>query len=105
MAAVGTFHARESVALADDTYRAVTIREGSRGSILVWAGRLCPSAIAKESNEIQEGDYAQRETVNFVKWADVWRYFEGREYALLVSQIRDAVEILLASEDGAQNEN
>ena len=95
----GSLHMRENVALADGTYRAVTMMNAPPHGILVWAGRLHASAIAKESANIVATDYAVRETVSFCMWNHVWSYFHDREYADLVKNLRESVEILYMADE------
>jgi hypothetical protein len=85
-------HAREAVPFADGSYLAVTLMNRPPHGIMAWAGALSPGAADKQGAEIEVGDYKHVEKVSFCQWADVWDYFEGRQYDALLARLRAETE-------------
>lgn len=94
----GTLHAYEPEALEDGTYRAVTLINRPPHGVMVWAGKIAPTAIGKSAADILLSDYMEAEKVSFSQWPDVWEYFAPREYASLTQTLRKEVELLYPGE-------
>lgn len=94
----GTLHAREGEALADGSYRAVTLFNSPPHGVMVWAGRIGLRARDKTADEIELEDYLAAEKVSFCQWQDVWEYFADREYANLIAQLRGEVDQIYPGE-------
>ncbi len=84
--------------MTDGTFRAVTLINKPPHGVMVWAGKLYSSARDKNAVDIEIGDYQVSEKVSFSRWQDIWAYFEGREYAGLIAQLRLEVEALYPGE-------
>ena len=87
MMRVSTADLRESEALTDGSFRAVTVLNRSPHGIMIWAGELHPASADVGAEEVSTADYVKREAVSFMAWPDAVEYFEGREYERLVVQL------------------
>ena len=71
---------------------AVTMFDQAEAGVLVWAGRLQPSALTKAAEQIEPQDYMQKQTVSSTSWDEAWTYLESQpKFAPLVSRLRHSV--------------
>lgn len=94
----GTLHARQSEPTEGGGFIAVTIINRPPHGVMVWAGKIFPTAKDKSASEIALVDYETAEKVSFSHWDDVWEYFKAREYAELVAQLHIDVARLYPGE-------
>lgn len=80
----------------------MTLKDNPGRGVLVWAGLLRQSAIAKPKDAIEVSDYVRRQIVSFATWPDVWAYYEADpDFASLLPSLRDEVDKRIASGENA----
>ncbi len=80
-------HVMCSDVLEDGTRYAITMRNRGEHGVLVWAGRLAPSAHGKSADQIERSDYQVRETVSFMSWLSARDYFMTRPFSHLLVEL------------------
>ncbi len=72
---------------------AVTMFDSPNGGVLVWAGRLQFSALKKPPDQIESGDYMQKQTTTFSSWDEAWSYLDSQpKFASVVPRLRRMVD-------------
>ena len=94
----GSLHAVSRSENSDGKRVAITILDRPGKGVLVWSGLLDSRAANKSADEIESDDYAQRQTVSFSCWPDLWAYYEAQpDIAPLLFELRELVEARRAS--------
>lgn len=94
----GSLHAVSRYENTQGKLVGITILGRPGKGVLVWSGVLDPRAADKSADEIAADDYAQRQTVSFSCWPDLWAYFEVQpDIAPLLGELRDLVDARSAS--------
>ncbi len=66
---------------------AMTMINRQANGVIVWAGKLHPTAVAKNEDEICAEDYQERTTVSFMSWTDASEFFAGQVYEPLLDEL------------------
>ena len=94
----GSLHAVSRYENTEGKRVAITIMDRPGKGVLVWSGLLDPRAADKSADEIAADDYAQRQTVSFSCWPDLWAYYEAQpDIAPLLLELRELAEARSAS--------
>ncbi|WP_440222824.1 hypothetical protein ACQQ2N_17355 [Dokdonella sp. MW10] len=80
-------HVSDRERLSDGTRYAVTVHFRGDFGMMVWAGRLDASAADSDSDAISPRDYVERQSVNFMTWADALEYFDRAPFRRLLEEI------------------
>lgn len=94
----GSLHAVSRYESVAGKRMAITVMDKPGKGVLVWSGLLDARAVEKSGDQIEPQDYAERQTVSFSCWPDVWAYYEAQpDLASLVAELRRLAEAHIAS--------